>query len=622
MSLKRVMAVALCLATVFLASCSLGTKGVYYDLPNFDDPVPPEQQKTPSPNGAEQCTLYYDNSQSMMGFVTENSDFVRAVDSIYDIMSTWKAHGFYFLDTTANGLGWKRWVPRTDTETFKSAFKDTRPNKSGFYTFDKGSFPTGTGPLQLLFPEPNIQGKSEAEQKTILAAFAEAEKQKFSNVNIIVTDMAEQNMQTAWLARKLKAVVQTFEDHSVVIFALRSNFKGNASVPNNGTVTADQPGTTRMTTQYIDNKQLPFYIILVGPTLDVLKCASNMRGDFTTNLRGSFEYAEFLSNGGLQAVDGSDIVLGSSLGERDKSDNAYLGSFYTIDNSLETINLTQKRRVDLFPNATNAPDDPNHPINTAQSSTESITYISRYFAYSPFNSKNDYVCLNIYIPLPDLRGSSPKKLTYTSAAETTSATEDIVRCYIPAEKVIMKVGALPGETDNETTVEEATTVPGDAANKGLWKTIPEEDRGQYLFCGTSIIPSGQELTRIDPEKATGNVDKQKNPVWYTVTARNGMLRIQIKLTNMKELARQAPGGLVSIYFPITAKKQMDSDTPAWVKNYNYNAATSTDPEDVFLKTEGLDGFFNVLGGRYGSAGEQQEWNQTIMDLAIHIQLSK
>jgi len=617
MLIKRTLPLLLCAVLLILSSCTLGGPGkVDYDMPIFEDPIPPESHLEISPNGAEQVTLWYDNTQSMAGFVTEDSDFVRAIDSIYDIMSTWKAHDFYALGQVSEGvLGWNKWNPRTSTETFKSAFKDIRNTKAGFYTYGRGSFPTGTGPLQLLFPEPNLQGKSKKEQEGLLAEYDRAEKKRFSNVNIIVTDMAEQNMQAAWLARKLKQVVQKYDDHSVVIYALRSKYNGYASVPNSGTVTTNNPGTTTLQTIYIEDKQLPFYIILVGPTLDVLKCARNIRGDFSSNLHEKFEYAEFLSNGGLQAVEDSGIVLGETLGSRNKSDNAYLGSFYTIDNSLETVNLVQKRRVDLFPNATNAPDDPNHPNN--ENDDEIVTYISRYFEYNPFNSKNDYACLNIYIPLPNLRGTSPKPLIYKSASDLSSAAEDIVRCYIPAQSVVMKVGALPDETGNTSdTTSQTTASAAVAVAKGEWRTLPEEDRGQYLFCGTSIIQNNTELTRV-----SGAEDEQKNPVWHTVTATNGMLRIQIKLSNLKDLAKQAPGGLVSIYFPITARKQMDSDIPAWVKNYNYNAATSTDSNDVYLKTEGLDGFFNVMGGRYGSASEQEEWARTILDLAVHIRLS-
>ena len=597
---------------VLLAGCGNQLASVSIHVPVFPDEEKPEESKSDM-----ECVLYFDNTQSMAGFVrAANSDFIRSTDSIYELMTTWTGgRSFWHLDKVAvkdeegqvmldqygqpiTALNWKK-LPLQ--EKFKEAYK--HPNSTDdkcFYTYNRGSFASGMGPLQLLFPETPSQNTAKVD---------------FSKVNIFITDMAEQNKECMDLAKNLQEVVKGYENHSVTLFALKSNFTGRASVADSGTV--DPKGGPNMVSEYFTNEELPFYIIVIGPTQDALKFSYNLRTSFFDAKKIPYHYTAFLSNGGLQMVSADEIKVARMVGLAGDELTALSKGRLTANNSNETIQLTKRDRSFLYPNDTTSKRD----------------QTALYFTLDQQKKDLHQAVLNIYFPLPSLLDPNGSGVETISATyQDFSAAGADIACGLtnaqdkPREQVVLKYSDIvkgpppedsttsrPATTSGNSTVAVTTVI---AAQRYDWSVATPDQCRLYIETVVSVLPQGTKVPRM---VAGSDVSFAKQTA-YVVTSANGAVHLQLKLRNTETLRSFANNGYISVRLPVTAVMRMPQETPEWVSEWTYYASESTNPNEKFLKTEGLDSFFYVMNGTFGDAQNRPEWRKIVLDLAVDIKI--
>ena len=149
------------------------------------------------------ANLYFDNTQSMYGYINAASNFAVACGDLIDTVKGYANYSMNALVRKDNGfLGWGD----VDISNFRS--KD-------FYTFNKGSFNNAAGeygPLGLLFKNANSPVN-------------------FDELNVFITDLAEQQLNNKELAQRINEVLTENDNRSAALYYINSNFSGLASVP-------------------------------------------------------------------------------------------------------------------------------------------------------------------------------------------------------------------------------------------------------------------------------------------------------------------------------------------------------------------------------------------------------
>lgn len=578
------------LAGVLLCLAGCGSHVDWTGITPPDNILPSHDVREESKKDME-CVLYFDNTQSMSGFVrAENSDFIRATDSVCELMSTWKGgRSFWYIDRDGTTyLNWQLFP--TGGLKFKEAYKHPNPqDKNCFYTYYKGAFAKGMGPLQLLFPEQAPAGGPIVD---------------FSKLNIFITDMAEQNKENMDLAKNLQEIVKGYDNHSVTLFAVRSNFTGQASVANSGSVGADS-GSNMVSSSFHQTK-LPFYIIIIGPTEDALKFSHDLREYFLEPKKMDYHYAAFLSNGGLQEVKPEQITVARTVGAAGIELEALLKGELTVNNSNETVQLTQKYRSDLYAAAADRREQ-----------------TALYFDLAQQRKDLTQALTTIYIPLParlDPQGNG-QGVIQTIYKDLTASGAGIACGITDAQNKTREQISLLHSSAARTVPAAATSSSGGtsvppAQAQFLWVVTESEKLKQYIGVSTEVLQSGTVVRRITGDSAAP-LAKQTA---YEVKSENGVLQVQLRLRSIEALRQLSNKGYISVHLPITAVMNISQDVPLWVKEWTYYAAESTDPNDKFLKTEGLDSFFHVMHNSFGDAQSLPEHRKVILELAIDIRI--
>jgi len=539
-----------------------------------------------------ECVLYFDNTQSMSGFVrAENSDFIRTTDSVYELMSTWTGgRSFWYIDRVGANLGWKQFS--TGEAKFKEAYKHPNPgDKNCFYTYNKGSFVKGMGPLQLLFPEQDPANKSIVD---------------FSKLNIFITDMAEQNKENMDLAKNLQEIVRGYKNHSVVLFAARSNFTGQASVADSGSVGEDSG--SNMVSSSFRQARLPFYIIIIGPTEDTLKFSHDLRKYFLEPKNIEHHYAAFLSNGGLQEVKLEQIDVARTVGIAGLELEALLKGELTVTNSNETFQLAQKYKSDIYPPAT----------------VDSREQNALYFDLTQQKKDLTQALATLYISLPSLLDPEGNgQSTLPTVYKDLGAGGAGIACGVtdtqgkPQEQVFLLYSSAPRAAPTSATSPTSDTSAPPAQVQNQWAMSERDKQNQYISVNTEVLRHGVTVPRISGD-STAPLAKQAA---YEVKSANGALQLQLRLRSIEALRQISNKGYISVRLPVTAVMDIPQNIPLWVKEWTYYANESTNPNDKFLKTEGLDSFFHVMHNSFGDAQSLPEHRKVILDLAIDIRLS-
>ncbi len=542
-------------------------------------------KKAELPANSVKANLYFDNTQSMYGYINAASNFAVACGDLIETVKGYANYSMNALVRKDNGfLGWGN----VDISNFRS--KD-------FYTFNKGSFNNAAGeygPLGLLFKNANSPVN-------------------FDELNVFITDLAEQQLNNKELAQRINEVLTENDNRSAALYYINSNFSGLASVPVPSSVVC---GQVRMTDENYTGTR-PFYCLIVGPTSEVV----NICNVLNDSLKGSglqsgrdFDYLTVLSKRGLQYTPISKM----------DGDNAVLN----VDaEPFDNVCAEGKRSdYDEYPSVTHENSNFNFNVELCKSDDDSMYYDADhmlpglYYKYTTDSGrgsleKSTYgiATVNFAIKLSDLANGEPANNTEYS---------------IPKES--LKVSGLKLEEY------EVTDEYGDSdgtEEEFVWEDIPMKDLLEssepYMDMPTcQLLENGKTLDRVRDFASNDTLreieEYPKDALnLYTVNNKSGALIVRVNFKEMKKLAKMYRK--LTISFKVMGKRPYEENTPGWIGNLNLaDNVVPTAANGLYSKTVGLNDFYTYLVGRMSSKVERDKYevkmSRVITDVVITVAL--
>lgn len=542
-------------------------------------------KKAELPANSVKANLYFDNTQSMYGYINAASNFAVACGDLIETVKGYANYSMNALVRKDNGfLGWGN----VDISNFRS--KD-------FYTFNKGSFNNAAGeygPLGLLFKNANSPVN-------------------FDELNVFITDLAEQQLNNKELAQRINEVLTENDNRSAALYYINSNFSGLASVPVPSSVVS---GQVRMTDENYTGTR-PFYCLIVGPTSEVV----NICNVLNDSLKGSglqsgrdFDYLTVLSKRGLQYTPISKM----------DGDNAVLN----VDAEPFDNMCAEGKRSDYdeYPSVTHENSNFNFNVELCKSDDDSMYYDADhmlpglYYKYTTDSGrgsleKSTYgiATMNFAIKLSDLANGEPANNTESS---------------IPKES--LKVSGLKLE-EYEVTDEYGDSDGTEEAF--VWEDIPMKDLLEssepYMDMPTcQLLENGKTLDRVRDFASNDTLreieEYPKDALnLYTVNNKSGALIVRVNFKEMNKLAKMY--SKLTISFKVMGKRPYEENTPGWIGNLNLaDNVVPTAANGLYSKTVGLNDFYTYLVGRMSSKVERDKYevkmSRVITDVVITVAL--
>lgn len=541
-------------------------------------------KKAELPANSVKANLYFDNTQSMYGYINAASNFAVACGDLIETVKGYANYSMNALVRKDNGfLGWGN----VDISNFRS--KD-------FYTFNKGSFNNAAGeygPLGLLFKNANSPVN-------------------FDELNVFITDLAEQQLNNKELAQRINEVLTENDNRSAALYYINSNFSGLASVPVPSSVVS---GQVRMTDENYTGTR-PFYCLIVGPTSEVV----NICNVLNDSLKGSglqsgrdFDYLTVLSKRGLQytpisKMDGDNAVLNV---DAEPFDNMCAEG--------------ERSDYDEYPSVTHENSNFNFNVELCKSDDGSMYYDADhmlpglYYKYTTDSGrgsleKSTYgiATMNFAIKLSDLANGEPANNTEYS---------------IPKES--LKVSGLKLE-EYEVTDEYGDSDGTEEAF--VWEDIPMKDLLEssepYMDMPTcQLLENGKTLDRVRNFASNDALREMEYPKdalnLYTVNNKSGALIVRVNFKEMNKLAKMY--SKLTISFKVMGKRPYEENTPGWIGNLNLaDNVVPTAANGLYSKTVGLNDFYTYLVGRMSSKVERDKYevkmSRVITDVVITVAL--
>lgn len=580
--LKIMAAAIMCLLMVVnLVGCGPDAEPVSEEVIALENTI----KKAELPANSVKANLYFDNTQSMYGYINAASNFAVACGDLIETVKGYANYSMNALVRKDNGfLGWGN----VDISNFRS--KD-------FYTFNKGSFNNAAGeygPLGLLFKNANSPVN-------------------FDELNVFITDLAEQQLNNKELAQRINEVLTENDNRSAALYYINSNFSGLASVPVPSSVVS---GQVRMTDENYTGTR-PFYCLIVGPTSEVV----NICNVLNDSLKGSglqsgrdFDYLTVLSKRGLQYTPISKM----------DGDNAVLN----VDaEPFDNVCAEGKRSdYDEYPSVTHENSNFNFNVELCKSDDDSMYYDADhmlpglYYKYTTDSGrgsleKSTYgiATMNFAIKLSDLANGEPANNTEYS---------------IPKES--LKVSGLKLE-EYEVTDEYGDSDGTEEAF--VWEDIPMKDLLEssepYMDMPTcQLLENGKTLDRVRAFASNDTLreieEYPKDALnLYTVNNKSGALIVRVNFKEMNKLAKMY--SKLTISFKVMGKRPYEENTPGWIGNLNLaDNVVPTAANGLYSKTVGLNDFYTYLVGRMSSKVERDKYevkmSRVITDVVITVAL--
>lgn len=580
--LKIMAAAIMCLLMVGnLNECRRVTEPVSEEVIALENTI----KKAELPANSVKANLYFDNTQSMYGYINAASNFAVACGDLIETVKGYANYSMNALVRKDNGfLGWGN----VDISNFRS--KD-------FYTFNKGSFNNAAGeygPLGLLFKNANSPVN-------------------FDELNVFITDLAEQQLNNKELAQRINEVLTENDNRSAALYYINSNFSGLASVPVPSSVVS---GQVRMTDENYTGTR-PFYCLIVGPTSEVV----NICNVLNDSLKGSglqsgrdFDYLTVLSKRGLQYTPISKM----------DGDNAVLN----VDAEPFDNMCAEGKRSDYdeYPSVTHENSNFNFNVELCKSDDDSMYYDADhmlpglYYKYTTDSGrgsleKSTYgiATMNFAIKLSDLANGEPANNTEYS---------------IPKES--LKVSGLKLE-EYEVTDEYGDSDGTEEAF--VWEDIPMKDLLEssepYMDMPTcQLLENGKTLDRVKNFASNDTLreieEYPKDALnLYTVNNKSGALVVRVSFKEMNKLAKMY--SKLTISFKVMGKRPYEENTPGWIGNLNLaDNVVPTAANGLYSKTVGLNDFYTYLVGRMSSKVERDKYevkmSRVITDVVITVAL--
>jgi hypothetical protein len=582
--LKIMAAAIMCLLMVVnLEGCGSDAEPVSEEVIALENTI----KKAELPANSVKANLYFDNTQSMYGYINAASNFAVACGDLIETVKGYANYSMNALVRKDNGfLGWGN----VDISNFRS--KD-------FYTFNKGSFNNAAGeygPLGLLFKNANSPVN-------------------FDELNVFITDLAEQQLNNKELAQRINEVLTENDNRSAALYYINSNFSGLASVPVPSSVVS---GQVRMTDENYTGTR-PFYCLIVGPTSEVV----NICNVLNDSLKGSglqsgrdFDYLTVLSKRGLQytpisKMDGDNAVLNV---DAEPFDNVCAEG--------------ERSDYDEYPSVTHENSNFNFNVELCKSDDDSMYYDADhmlpglYYKYTTDSGrgsleKSTYgiATMNFAIKLSDLANGEPANNTEYS---------------IPKES--LKVSGLKLE-EYEVTDEYGDSDGTEEAF--VWEDIPMKDLLEssepYMDMPTcQLLENGKTLDRVRDFASNDTLreieEYPKDALnLYTVNNKSGALIVRVNFKEMNKLAKMY--SKLTISFKVMGKRPYEENTPGWIGNLNLaDNVVPTAANGLYSKTVGLNDFYTYLVGRMSSKVERDKYevkmSRVITDVVITVALNE
>ena len=582
--LKIMAAAIMCLLMVVnLEGCGSDAEPVSEEVIALENTI----KKAELPANSVKANLYFDNTQSMYGYINAASNFAVACGDLIETVKGCANYSMNALVRKDNGfLGWGN----VDISNFRS--KD-------FYTFNKGSFNNAAGeygPLGLLFKNANSPVN-------------------FDELNVFITDLAEQQLNNKELAQRINEVLTENDNRSAALYYINSNFSGLASVPVPSSVVS---GQVRMTDENYTGTR-PFYCLIVGPTSEVV----NICNVLNDSLKGSglqsgrdFDYLTVLSKRGLQytpisKMDGDNAVLNV---DAEPFDNVCAEG--------------ERSDYDEYPSVTHENSNFNFNVELCKSDDDSMYYDADhmlpglYYKYTTDSGrgsleKSTYgiATMNFAIKLSDLANGEPANNTEYS---------------IPKES--LKVSGLKLE-EYEVTDEYGDSDGTEEAF--VWEDIPMKDLLEssepYMDMPTcQLLENGKTLDRVRDFASNDTLreieEYPKDALnLYTVNNKSGALIVRVNFKEMNKLAKMY--SKLTISFKVMGKRPYEENTPGWIGNLNLaDNVVPTAANGLYSKTVGLNDFYTYLVGRMSSKVERDKYevkmSRVITDVVITVALNE
>ncbi len=508
----------------------------------------------PSFSGTEKVNLYFDNTKSMHGFVCagsgKSSTFSIVLEETINMMEAYENSNIKVLklNKTSNLLYWDNNDKKIITPVeFKNGFR-----QKDFYTY-YGEFDNSNGdygPLQMLFKDDSIVN--------------------FDELNIFITDLAEQELNNAELAKKINDIVQSREDQSVALYRISSNFSGYVAVPI--PMDTNSGGMMRMLDNSNFNSKRSFYCLIIGPTIEVVGLCKDMDNCLESLglIKGSdYDYLSVLSHRGL-------TYSSIENAEAKAFDNLYLSgdkfdiyqSDYGITKDISNLNYN----MELL----------DHSDLIFDSTGEKLPGL--YYKYNTAKGEGyedvyDFANISFMLPLSDL-----------SNGQTANSNE--IEYEIDMESFSVKGAKLNDNSEYQ------------------WEEISEskllESSSPYMEIPLyKVYKKGSTICLTDDKNAKDCIfeeHSEKDMNVYTVDNESGALLVKLSFNKMQDLKKEYD--YIVIEFDITGLRNVSGNAmPTWISKYSLPLSSvpadygkpDKNPE-FFTKTIGLENFYNLLVG--------------------------
>ncbi|WP_455619078.1 hypothetical protein [Eisenbergiella sp.] len=460
--------------------------------------------------------IYFDNTGSMEGF-TFDENFGRRPDPSYLAlirclrdMNRLQDAVYYTIDRYQ-----QRWV-----EYEGSVYQDFAAD--GFHV---GWNETEAGPLTSLFFEGGLDA---------------------GYVNVILTDLAEQNLNNTKLAQQIQKLCEE-EDCAAELFVFSFEFHGNTQVPN-----PDQ--ISNMLDERVDGKR-PYYMLITGPEQYVAKYRKELvellAGQQLTEGKDYFTATSRLSVNEIKA-DVSDVVfepfadyeeMKALYSMKDKTDGG--GKKYGGKNNAEDLDpeeTLQAESINTRPSKNLIPYNNVSQLFEGTLPTQIAAFQYRKAEGVP-EKMGDWE-LNFYVPLSD--GKNPN-ITYTCD---------------------YRIYRLSGE--NEDSTQETETEEG--------RKQEEEKLREWVADGNSRVEITQEIT----EEYEGAMPEYPTAVFFSCKDKPA------------EKGHSPREKEILIIFKIMREERVPYERPEWLSLFD--TSSSDEPDDYFRHTYNLIGFYDILFG--------------------------
>ena len=432
---------------------------------------------------------------------------------------------------------------------------------------------------------------------------------KPNQINVIITDLEEQNLRNVDLATKIKDDILSVKDHSAYLFAFRCPYYGTA-------YDSENPDKNDMSGTFFNGIR-PLYVVMTGPT---------------GNLDGYAEqFQEALSERGITR---EEYHCTSYHPEED----IYQPVFEQVG-FRDIITVESERYIAGVPKDAWTQKGVN--LNLGAVEMDPVEALKLYnlednvffYKWTRGISGSKRFLLHFLIPLslnpeaaPNLEGS---QIVYYINGSQDSDHSDEFKELDPISVWYLDFSDPAGAKESPDANEP------DILPTYNWETLRKVQIPKYFTIQTRRVHPGETLYSFDEEIALNEEqgEGEEGPRQKLVTGQDGKEYIQISIESAVPVnsrfntgAPEMPGGIILIKVPVYARLEGGEDTPEpeqdWVYLYDKGIAGGEVYNDLPVsKTNDFSAFYRLLFGSSKQKNISKEGNQAEKIATIQIAIS-